>query len=38
MQVKKITAKTGIFVIMSVDTFRTDIVFIGDVIMCFRSD
>jgi hypothetical protein len=27
-----------IFVIMSVDTFKTDVVFIGDVIMCFRSD
>jgi len=31
--------RTGIFVIKSVEPFRTDvIVFIGDVIMCFRSD
>jgi hypothetical protein len=29
----------GIFVIMSVKAFRTDvIVFIGEVIMCFMSD
>ena len=29
----------GIFVIMSVEAFRTDvIVFIGDIIMCFTSD
>jgi len=31
--------QVGIFVIMSVEVFRTDdIVFIGDVIMCFASD
>ena len=31
--------RTGIFVIMSVEAFKTDIiVFIGDVIMCFTSD
>ena len=31
--------QAGIFVIMSIEAFRTDvIVFIGDVIMCFTSD
>jgi hypothetical protein len=30
--------QAGIFVIMSVEAFRTDVVFIGDVIMCFTSD
>jgi hypothetical protein len=31
--------RAGIFVIMSIHAFRTDvIVFMGDVIMCFTSD
>ena len=30
--------QAGIFVIMSVEAFRTDFVFICDVIMCFTSD
>jgi hypothetical protein len=30
--------RAGIFVIMSVEAFKTDVVFIGDVIMCLKSD
>ena len=29
--------QTGIFVIMFVKVFRTDIIFISDIIMCFMS-
>ena len=30
--------RAGIFVIMSVEGFKTDVVFISDVIMCSTSD